>query len=74
MKALVKDKIYGAVTVGERGQIVIPAQIRRSFKINSGDKMIIFAKHEMIGLVSAQEFNRFLDEATKAVARISKEN
>ena len=32
---------YGAVTVGERGQIVIPAQARRDLEINAGDKLLV---------------------------------
>lgn len=32
---------YGAVTVGERGQIVIPAQARRDLKIQAGDKLLV---------------------------------
>ncbi len=72
MASLTKGKIHGAVTVGERGQIVIPAEIRRVFKINSGDKLIVFAKHEMIGLIPAEEFNKFLDEAAKLIAKFKK--
>ena len=54
MRAFMKGKIYGAVTVGERGQVVIPAEIRKSFKVNAGDKLIVFAKPGgMIGFVHA---------------------
>lgn len=72
MGHLPKSNIHGAVTVGERGQVVIPAQIRKLYKINSGDKLIVFAKHEMIGLIPAQEFNRFLDEAAEMIAKYRK--
>ncbi len=64
-----KGKIHGAVTVGERGQVVIPAGIRRSFKIGPGDKLIVFVKHGMISLVPTEEFNQFLDEAAKMLAK-----
>lgn len=38
-----KDKaFYGAVTVSERGQIVIPAEARRDFGIKAGDKLLVF--------------------------------
>ena len=73
MSAFLKGKIYGAVTVGERGQIVIPAEIRKSFKVNPGDKLIVFAKPGgMIGLVPTEEFNQFLNEAAKMVAKFKK--
>lgn len=73
MSAFMKGKIYGAVTVGERGQVVIPAQIRKSFKVKPGDKLIVFAKPGgMIGLVPAEEFNQFLNEAAKMLAKFKK--
>ena len=35
------DCLYGTVTVGERGQIVIPADARRDLNIKQGDKLLI---------------------------------
>ena len=34
---------YGAVTVGERGQVVIPAQARRDLGIKAGEKLLVLA-------------------------------
>jgi AbrB family looped-hinge helix DNA binding protein len=34
---------YGSATVGERGQIVIPAEARQSLDIKPGDKLLIFS-------------------------------
>ena len=36
-----RKHIFGAVTVGERGQIVIPAKAREIFDIKPGDKVLI---------------------------------
>lgn len=42
-----KDHFYGAATVGERGQIVIPANARKKYNIETGDKILIMgAPHE----------------------------
>lgn len=66
-------KVYGAVTVGERGQIVIPAQLRESFGIKAGDKLIVFSKlGEMINLIPAQQFNEFLDHMSGVIAKIKR--
>lgn len=35
-------RFYGAITVSDRGQIVIPAQARRDFGIKVGDKLLVF--------------------------------
>ncbi len=37
---------YGAVTVSERGQVVIPAQARRDFGIAPGDKLLVLGDPE----------------------------
>jgi len=34
-------KFYGSVTVGQRGQIVIPAEARKDFAIAPGDKLLV---------------------------------
>lgn len=72
MGALSKGKVYGAVTVGERGQVVIPAEIRKSFKIGAGDRLIVFAKPDMIGLIPAEEFNQFLTQASEALTKFKR--
>ncbi len=35
-------RFYGTITVSDRGQIVIPAQARRDFGIEVGDKLLVF--------------------------------
>ena len=37
---------FGAVTVGERGQIVIPQKARKIFDIHAGDQLMIFGDEE----------------------------
>jgi AbrB family looped-hinge helix DNA binding protein len=72
MAEAMKGKVLGTVTVGERGQVVIPAEIRKMFKISPGDKLIVFAKPDMIGLIPAEDFNRFLEQATELMAKMKK--
>jgi AbrB family looped-hinge helix DNA binding protein len=44
-------KFYGAVVVGERGQIVIPVEARRDMKITPGEKLIILGNPQENGLM-----------------------
>lgn len=39
---MILPKLIGTTTVGERGQIVIPADAREELEINSGDKLLVF--------------------------------
>jgi AbrB family looped-hinge helix DNA binding protein len=42
MTEIAKGKfLYGTVTVGERGQIVLPIEARKHFNIKPGDKLLI---------------------------------
>jgi AbrB family looped-hinge helix DNA binding protein len=36
-----KKRFYGSITVSERGQVVIPAEARRDFGIEVGDKLLV---------------------------------
>lgn len=40
MPSFMKGKFYGMVTVGERGQVVIPAELRTKLAIEPGDKLV----------------------------------
>ena len=49
-EALLENLFYGTVTVGERGQIVIPAEARNKQGIEPGDKLLVFAHPSKGGL------------------------
>lgn len=67
-------KVCGTVTIGERGQVVIPAKVRKSYRLNPGDKLIVLARdgEGPIGLVPMQEFNAFIEHHEKLLARMKK--
>lgn len=51
MSKLLRSKFLGATTVGERGQIVIPAEARKAMNISSGDKLLVFSRRHQSGLL-----------------------
>ncbi|MCE5199942.1 MAG: AbrB/MazE/SpoVT family DNA-binding domain-containing protein [Armatimonadota bacterium] len=58
-----EDSFYGTVTVGERGQIVIPSEARKDLSINPGDKMLV-VKHpgaNIIGLCKIGDMSNLLN-------------
>lgn len=71
MSDMFKGKAYGAVTIGARGQLVIPAQLRKALRIKSGDQLMVFAKLDkrVISLMSSEDFSRFLERAEKFISR-----
>jgi AbrB family looped-hinge helix DNA binding protein len=47
-------RFYGAITVSDRGQIVIPAEARRDFNIEVGDKLLVLGDLEQgLALIKA---------------------
>jgi len=47
---LLEKLFYGTVTVGERGQVVIPAEARDKHGIEPGDKLLVFSHPSKGGL------------------------
>lgn len=74
MIAIFKGKVYGAVTVGSRGQFVIPAQLRKALNIKSGDQLMVFAMPDkkVINLMPSEEFSVFLGRVEKDIARLER--
>ncbi|MCJ7426024.1 MAG: AbrB/MazE/SpoVT family DNA-binding domain-containing protein [Dehalococcoidales bacterium] len=64
-------KFYGATTVGERGQVVIPAEARRDFGITPATKLLVFGSqgHGGLLLTKAETFSEFITTATEKLAR-----
>ena len=49
--------MFGVVTVGDKGQIVIPVRARRVFNINPGDQLMVLGdENSGIALVNAEFF------------------
>ena len=54
---------FGSVTVGERGQIVIPQEARKLFKICPGDKLVILGDEERgLAIVHQRDIINFVSE------------
>ena len=48
--------VFGVVTVGEKGQIVIPAKARKVFDITAGDQLIVLGDEEQgIAIVKGED-------------------
>lgn len=45
---------HGSVTVGERGQVVIPAGAREKLGISAGDKLLVFSHPTHCGVLFAK--------------------
>lgn len=56
--------IYGSVTINERGQLVIPKEVRENFGLTGGQRLIVLTDDkEGIALVPAEMFERKMRQA-----------
>lgn len=64
-------KLYGTVTVGERGQIVIPVEARKELRLEPSTKLLVFGSpHGAGGLIITRA--DFVSEfVARAMARLS---
>ena len=56
--------IYGSVTINERGQLVIPKEVREKFELTGGQRLIVLTDDkEGIALVPAEMFEKKMRQA-----------
>jgi AbrB family looped-hinge helix DNA binding protein len=62
---------YGLGTVGEKGQIVIPAKAREELGVKSGDQFIFFGHGPMMHLIKADELDTVLNKMTQRFTKMA---
>lgn len=68
-----EPEFYGSATVGERGQIVIPAPARQELDIKPGDKLLVFSSlhgRESLTVMKAEQVAGFVSRAMARLSRI----
>lgn len=62
---------YGAVTVSERGQIVIPARARRDLGIAAGEKLLVLGDPQQgLALMTVDRLMRNLDGSSQLMGMV----
>lgn len=60
--------LFGVVTVGDKGQIVIPKRARKIFHIESGDRLVVLGdENQGIAMVKADAMLNLMDEMQQAM-------
>lgn len=67
MQSIDGKYIFGTVTVGEKGQIVIPKKARNIFDIKTGDTLLLLGDEKQgIAIVKNEIFKKFAEDVLKA--------
>ena len=60
--------LFGVVTVGDKGQVVIPAKARKLFDISPGDQMVILGDETQgLALIKSENFLALADLIRKGI-------
>ncbi|MDD5430435.1 MAG: AbrB/MazE/SpoVT family DNA-binding domain-containing protein [Candidatus Omnitrophota bacterium] len=70
-------QVYGTVTIGQRGQVVIPMKVRKEFKIKPGDQLIVMAgppgRKDMINFLPVERVSSMLNHFEEHLSVLKKE-
>lgn len=63
-------EVYGTVKVGERGQIVIPSQARKTYDIKPGDLLLVVSSPmgDGVGLIKAEIVKELIEKMNRGLA------
>lgn len=68
------EQFYGTTTLGEKGQVVIPAQARQTMGIKKGEKLLVFGMGcDMIAfskLSKVEQFASHLSQRLEVIREI----
>ena len=68
-----KDITMGITSLGKRGQVVIPANIRKKLKIKSKEKFMVLLTHsETVIFVPVRRFKKMIYQLDKKISEFKK--
>lgn len=62
-------KLYGTATVGTKGQVVIPADARKSLGINEGDRLYVVGSSQgkYVGFIKEEQLREVVSKLVENV-------
>jgi AbrB family looped-hinge helix DNA binding protein len=71
---LFRNKIYGSSTVGARGQVVIPAELRVKLNIKPNEKLMVMANENRrtVTFIPLGELNKMLEQTSEILNNLEK--
>lgn len=60
-----QPEVLGTATVGERGQVVIPSEVRKVLGLSSGDKLLVMVKSGTLCMVRAEMVRGLVNKLTR---------
>jgi len=61
--------IFGVVKVGDKGQIVIPKDARKTYGIEPGDALILLGDQKGMAMIKTEIFQNVIGEAMEGLTK-----
>ena len=61
--------LFGVVKVGDKGQIVIPRDVRRIYDIKPGDTLMLLGDQKGIAMLKTEIFQGLVDQAMEGLTK-----
>ncbi len=73
MNPHMNEAFYGTTTLGEKGQVVIPAEAREAMKLKKREKLLVFSMgHGLLALARLEHLAKFEKHMSQRLAAIRK--
>ncbi len=68
-----EEKFFGSATIGERGQVVIPADAREALGFAPGDKLLVMRHpiHQGVMMFKIEAAREFIEEFRASMERVA---
>ncbi len=63
---------FGSTTLGKKGQVVIPAEIRKKMKLEPGDNFIVILANRSIAFLPSDKVEEVVSELKKTIDKFKK--
>ncbi len=63
---------FGSTTLGKKGQVVIPAEIRKKMNLKAGDNFVVILANNSIAFLPAGKVEEMVSELEKTIDKFKK--
>lgn len=68
-KPLKEERLFGIASLGERGQVVIPKEIRQKLDLKKGHSFMVILNNDAIVLIAKEKMEDFIKQLTTSLKK-----
>lgn len=65
-----KIESFGTATLGKRGQVVIPSEIREKLDLEAGEQFMVLLANDSVVFVPGDEFEKMISNLDQKVSKL----